>query len=355
MKLSRKKAKILQTVLDQWVSEGVISTEESGRLNRSYEIAPFDWKRLARYSFWIAVISVVISIASLLADEALVEFLLSLFNMPPMGRCVFFAVVAGGLFSLGALKRRKRPEKIFSAEAIFFLGVVATAVSITFLGESMASESGHFSLLILGATLVYGVLGFFLDSRLIWVFALLSFGGWLGAETGYVSGWGAYYLGMNYPLRFVLLGGGLVGGALALKRHPRGSAFYASTRSMGLLYLFISLWIMSIFGNYGDMDQWEMIRQYELLHWSVVFGAASLGAIYMGLRYDDQAFRGFGLVFLFINLYTRFFEYFWDDVHKAVFFAVMAASFWLIGSKAEAIWAMPFMKKDTKNRVGQGD
>ena len=27
------------------------------------------------------------------------------------------------------------------------------------------------------------------------------------------------------------------------------------------------------------------------------FGAASLGAIYVGLRYDDQAFRGFGLVF----------------------------------------------------------
>ena len=39
-----------------------------------------------------------------------------------------------------------------------------------------------------------------------------------------------------------------------------------------------------------------------------------------------------------LNLYTRFFELFWDNLHKAVFFALLAASFWYIGSKAETIW-----------------
>jgi len=48
--------------------------------------------------------------------------------------------------------------------------------------------------------------------------------------------------------------------------------------------------------------------------------------------------RGFGLTFLFINLYTRFFEYFWDSMHKALFFAVLALSFWYVGSRAERIW-----------------
>ena len=47
---------------------------------------------------------------------------------------------------------------------------------------------------------------------------------------------------------------------------------------------------------------------------------------------------GFGLIFLFINLYTRFFEYFWDSTHKAAFFAVLAVSFWFFGSRAETIW-----------------
>ncbi|PYM49677.1 MAG: hypothetical protein DME14_08055 [Candidatus Rokuibacteriota bacterium] len=40
----------------------------------------------------------------------------------------------------------------------------------------------------------------------------------------------------------------------------------------------------------------------------------------------------------FTSRYTRFFEYFWDSLHKAVFFAVLAVSFWYLGRKAEAIW-----------------
>ena len=34
---------------------------------------------------------------------------------------------------------------------------------------------------------------------------------WMGAETGYISGYGMYFLGMNYPLRFVLFGAMLTG------------------------------------------------------------------------------------------------------------------------------------------------
>lgn len=42
--------------------------------------------------------------------------------------------------------------------------------------------------------------------------------------------------------------------------------------------------------------------------------------------------------FLGINLYTRFFELFWDNLHKTVFFGLQALSFWYIGSNAESIW-----------------
>jgi len=50
--------------------------------------------------------------------------------------------------------------------------------------------------------------------------------------------------------------------------------------------------------------------------------------------------RGFGLTFFFIELYTKFFEYFWDGLHKAIFFAILGVSFWLVGRKAEAMWTM---------------
>ena len=87
-----------------------------------------------------------------------------------------------------------------------------------------------------------------------------------------------------------------------------------------LLYLFISLWILSIFGDYGDMTSWYQARHMELFHWSLLFGAAACAAIWLGVKDDDAMLRGYGLVFLGLNLYTRFFEWFWDSLNKGLFF-----------------------------------
>jgi len=71
---------------------------------------------------------------------------------------------------------------------------------------------------------------------------------------------------------------------------------------MELLYVFIGLWIMSIFVNYDEVSQWQRVKQIEPFHWSLLFAAASIAAIYYGLKHDDGVMRGFGLTVLFINL-----------------------------------------------------
>ena len=86
------------------------------------------------------------------------------------------------------------------------------------LGLALDTGSRHISLLLLLSFVVYAALGVLLQSNLIWIFALASLGSWMGTETGYMSGWGAYYLGMNYPLRFVLFGTLLTGSALAWEK-----------------------------------------------------------------------------------------------------------------------------------------
>ena len=40
--------------------------------------------------------------------------------------------------------------------------------------------------------------------------------------------------------------------------------------------------------------------------------------------------RKFGVTFLFINLYTKYFEFFWGVAHKAIFFTILALSFWVV-------------------------
>jgi hypothetical protein len=345
MDFSKKQGQFLNDTISQWETNGTITKDTAESLKKSFSIRPFDYKKLAKYSFWAAIICSVIAFGAIIADYYLIELIKRIFSSSNIVLCLIFAVLAAAIYYLGLRARQKKPEKIFSNEAIIFIGVLLTAVSIGYLGKALDTGSGHFSILFLLSTAIYAALAFWFPSKLVWLFSLLSLGSWFGAETGYVSGWGAYFLGMNYPLRFVLFGGILVAISFILKNKTKLSAFHKPTYIMGLLYLFIALWILSIFGNYDDMDSWYNTKQIELFHWGFLFALASIGAIYYGLKQDDYASRSFGITFLFINLYTKYFEYFWDAIHKAVFFIILAVSFWLIGQRAEKIWNLEFLKK----------
>ena len=336
--LGKKQHRIVSDVIQRWQAGGTIDQPTAERLCASLEILRFDWQKTARYAFIIAIVCFVIAVGSMLADRVLMALLQRLFDSPAIAKCAFFSLLAAGIFWGGLSERKRRPDHFYRNEAIFFIGVLALAAAVAFLGRAIDTGSGHYSLLFLLASALYLLLGWWFPSKLVWVFGLMSLGAWMGTETGYMSGYGAYFLGMNYPARFVLFGGALT--ALGMLGESRGLPMSAQNKVMGLLYLFIALWIMSIFGNYGDMARWHRAPQYELLHWSLLFGIVAVAAIVWGLRHDDGVLRGFGLTFLFINLYTRFFEYFWDSMHKAIFFALLAASFWAVGSRAEAIWRL---------------
>jgi hypothetical protein len=105
-----------------------------------------------------------------------------------------------------------------------------------------------------------------------------------------------------------------------------------------LLYLFLSLWLLSIFGNYGSIDSWWKVKQITLFYWGVISLAMAGGFMLYGLKYKDSIAREFGITFLLIFIYTKYFEYFWDSTNHTLFFAILAISFWLIGRKAEKIW-----------------
>lgn len=338
LRFTRKEAQAISRAIAAWESESVIDAALADKLKSTYEVSGFDWKRLAKYSLWTSVICIVIAIGAVIADRFLVKYLIRLFGTVDRAYCVVFGLSAVILYYVGIHRRSRKPEKAITNEAIMLLGVIATATSIAFLAADLKVEHG--SLFFLLAALIYGGLGLWFPSILVWIFALLSLGSWFEVETGYLSGWGAYYVGMNYPLRFSLFGAALTAGSMLFAYVKPRRAFMRPTTTVGLLYLFVALWILSIFGNYGDIGTWYQVKQFELFGWSILFGAVAIASIYIGLRYDDAVTRGFGLVFLFLNLYTRFFEYFWDHLHKALFFGLLAVSFWYVGSRAEKIWRL---------------
>lgn len=346
MKVQKGKAEAIFQVLDDWVKHHKISQELATELKGTIEPVPFDWRRLARYCFIVAVISFLISITAVLSDQAILKLIELYLGTPAVVKASALMLLSAILFLWGYNRKKLKPNMVFRNEAVFTLGVLTFAGSLCYWAFFLKLEPEEFRFLTLIATLSYGALGLLLQSPLIWLFALLSLGGWLGAETGYISGWGAYYLGMNYPLRFVLFGGLLTAVSPLLKGHPKTEALYQTNLVMGLLYLFFALWLLSIFGNFGDPVAWFAVKQIELFHWSLLFALAAIGSFVHGLTYDNTTTRAFGLVFLFINLYTRFFEYFWNPLHKGIFFALLGISLWYLGTHAEKIWNFQPGKKD---------
>jgi hypothetical protein len=338
LNLDKQESEFLNRSIKHWEDADLIDAGTAEKLRNSYEVKGFDWMRLAKYSFWIALICGFIAVGSLIIDDSVIKWLKSLYYTPDIVISIGAGILAVILFFFGRRWEVKYPEKVFSNEAIIFSGVLSTACCIAYLGKTFDNGSGHYSLLFLLSIFVYGVLAWRMDSRMIWLFALVSLGSWFGTETGYQTRWADYFLGMNYPLRFVLFGMVLLGSIYLLKNRKWFERFWEVTYIAGLLYLFVSLWLLSIFGNLGNIDKWWHIRQISLFYWGIISAVVAGGFLLYGLKARDVIAREFGITFLLIFIYTKYFEYFWDGTNKTLFFAILGASFWLIGRKAERIW-----------------
>jgi len=338
LNLDRQESEFLNSTIAHWEKEHMLDAGQAEKLRNTYEVKGFDWMRLAKYSFWVALICGVVAVGSLIVDDAVINWIKNLYDTPDIIISLLSGVMAAGLFYLGRQREKQYPERVFSNEAVIFTGVLSTACCVAYLGKTFDNGSGHYSLLFLVSVFVYGFLAWRMNSRLIWLFALVSLGSWFGTETGYQTNWALYFLGMNYPLRFVLFGLLLVGACYVLKNKKWFSFFWELTYVVGMLYLFMSLWLLSIFGNYGSLDVWWQIRQISLFYWGIISGVVAGAFLLYGLKSKDVIAREFGVTFLIIFLYTKYFEYLWDNTNKTLFFAILGLSFWIVGRKAEKIW-----------------
>jgi len=338
LNLDKQESDFLNRIIADWEKQGLVDNEQAEKLRGLYEVKGFDWMRLAKYSFWIALICGATSFTFLIVNDTIVNWLKKLYYTPDIIISIVSAIMAAFLFLWGRRRERLFPEKVYSNEAVIFTGVLFTACCIAYLGKTFDNGSGHYSILFLISVFVYGFLAWRMDSRLVWLFALVSLGSWFGTETGYQTQWSHYFLGMNYPLRFVGFGVILVAACHFLRTRKWFGDFWELTYVIGLLYLFLSLWLLSIFGNYGTIDSWWKVKQISLFYWGIISLAVAGGFMLYGLKSKDSIAREFGITFVLIFIYTKYFEYFWDSTNHTLFFAILAISFWLIGRKAEKIW-----------------
>jgi hypothetical protein len=180
------------------------------------------------------------------------------------------------------------------------------------------------------AIVLLAILACVFQSRSLWIGALVALVSWFWAFTTWQSH-DNLFLGMNYPVRYTVLGLVMLTLSFYLDKIKQAGFARHITYVAGLVVFFTGFWGVSIFGNFNTLSGWQAVRQIHVLVYSVFFGIASAVSFYLGIRYRDDIARDFGVIFLLINLYTRYFEYFWDTLNKGLFFLVLALTFGLLG------------------------
>jgi hypothetical protein len=192
----------------------------------------------------------------------------------------------------------------------------------TVLAADLSTGSKNWPPLVGIQTVLLTAMAYALGNRLVLAHAAVTCFVWFGAETGYISGWGAYWLGMSYPMRFVPAG--VIAMAVAWLHAEFGGRYQPFARvyaHFGALSLHLALWFLSVFGNF-DLEQHRFTwnNPGERLAYTGVWALVSMGFIFAGARTGVGLLRSYGLIFLIINVYTFYFQ----------FVAVHSPEFWFM-------------------------
>lgn len=377
--------RIVRDAIVGWRAAGLLTAEQGDGLLATLAAAPATARASVNERKLGRGVTILINLGAIALAAGLLVFFAS--NWVEFGRGAKVAsLFALTLFFYGAgfeLTREGRGSFPKLGLALIFLGCVMFGADIVLLALIYDLTAEHaWSLLI--QCVAWLSIAYVVRSRLVLFLALVGIVAWFGAEIGY--SWGGYWLYLGRPFHFIGLGACLlaVGGVHAWRGRREFAAAWAL---VGLLLVYLSTLILSIFDlqkNFRvEMSTatwlvWLLfIAPYVLaivslavihLRWRrttltdppvllvlfllVVMTVASVIAvthqardgwfillltllsaagIYLGIAWESPVFLNTSLVFFAVNLYTRFYEYFWDAMPKSLFFILGGAALILGG------------------------
>jgi len=298
--LNQRRHVRIHAEIDGLARLGILYDEQVVQLKERYPTTPWDFMALVRA---FSVLGALTAVAGLVV---LVRQHLNWWLISESG----LALSAVGLFVLG---RWLRVRKCMSTtgEVAELIGSMMVQGLMTVLAIHYSTGSNNWPALVGLHTFVLAVLAYALANRLVLWYACINFFFWFGAETGYVAGWGCYWLGMTYPVRFLAAGLGTLLLSWLHARIVRGrwAVFSRVYAHFGLLVTNLALWFLSLYGYYEKYGvRWSDI-QNERIFYSLLWAVVAGGCLFAGARWGIRLLRGYGLTFLIINLYTFYFQF----------------------------------------------
>ena len=285
--------------LDGLLSRGILTSAQTQRIRERYPTTPWDLLILAR---WFTILGAVTAGAGIviLAKEYV--------NALRLGE-ICLALATAGLLFLGRYVAESK-GLIKTGAALEMLGGFALQGLIFLLAIDFSTGSRNWPALLGIQALVLAILAYLLKNRLVLIHAAVCFFVFFGGETGYMSGWGAYWLSMTYPVRFLAAGLVFLGVAWVHATQMSGAyqGFSRVYEHLGLLDIHLSLWFLAVFGYFEKEIRWSE-NSGERVAFSALWLAVSVASLWLAGSTGQRMLRSYGLTFLVINVYTFYFQF----------------------------------------------
>lgn len=294
---------VMRRELDTLRREQLINAEQHAVLSALYPSSAWDWSSLGRWFLFFGAVSVAAG-AYILGAR--------LFEPTLEKLAILLAVLIPALFfAARQLGKRGLAWTRLSLEMLAGLAIIGLTFTV---GIIYSTGSGNWPALLLIDLCLLLPLAYLLRNVLLLVLAIIVFFVWFGGVTGYISGWGAYFFGMNYPVRFLLAGLAMIlfslvhrGAETSVLR--RFDGFFKVWLSGGMFFSEMALWLTSLFGNYGSIFKAYDESRTELILFNLLWLGFNVAALVIGTRYGLRMLRGYAVTFFIIQAYTIYFWY----------------------------------------------
>ena len=292
--------------LDALLREGLLNEATHAKLRERYPVEGWNWRSLGR---WFLIFGAI----SIMAGAVMIGRTVFEFTLEKLAVLLGIAMLAS--FGSGLWFKRTRPTLVWTPLSLELLGGLLL-IGLTFtLGMMYSTGSGNWPALLLIDLGLLLALSYGLGNVLLLTLSAVVFFSWFGGFTGYASGWGAYWFGMNYPLRFLLVAIAMIAVAVIHQQSERGllaryRGFCKIWLSSGLFFAEMALWLLSLFGNFDLASHWWYQATFaERFLFNALWASLNVALIGLGARLAMRMLTGYGATFLIIHIYTLFFAH----------------------------------------------
>jgi hypothetical protein len=327
MEVDKSERELLERALLEWELSSQLTAEQAAELRATLKKKGSERQQIAQYFFFIALCCTLLAFGAIFINEKLLEKIKLYFAWNDFAIVIITAALSVLWFWYVGKKRERLSLIVY--EIYMVLGGLSVLTCLVYICKEASLDKTYTAFMSM-ALPALAILAVFFRSKALWIGALITAVCWFGSWSNWLSS-DNLFLGMNYPVRYTFFGLIILGISFLQRSVKKLTFTHRITYTTGLVLLFTALWGVSVFGNYNSLVGWQQVRQIHVLAYSIVFAVAAGISFFLGIRYKDELARDFGVLFLLINLYTRYFEYFWDSMNKGIFFSILAVTFGLVG------------------------